>query len=1736
MPLPRPVGSMYLYSAKLATATQPMLYHASGRRPSGGLVVALVGVLVLLVTGGVLTFVSFTGSAAHTSAPAFARGPSLSATNLLTPASPRGGLAHIPSAALQWSTQRSSPTVPSAGFSGARLLSTTTSTDWNGGPDVAASNNPSTISTSSGAVYTTWSAEVSGVWRIYFSSSLDGITFTTPVAVDPSPSATTPHIQPRMAISGSSIAIVYQTAIGYDGYGGYALLLSTNAGSSWPASPTGTSSSASGYIGGAWDNVLDPTVAFDAQGDILVGFWGCDSGAFTCTGTYAGTVSDWAVDVYTGAGAYSTSYGTDPFSGSQYVGGGVDLACSTASGGGCGLLLSWTNTANTLMQAFMLGSTSEFSADTQTTLTTGAFSATGAIGISITHGEVAYSAASSALSVVEANIGTATSPTYAVKVFTTTNDWTTATASPTSPQSTPAASSEATIAAGPNGAPFVTWIDASGAVEVTWSPNYPTSGWTYLTAQTAASSPSSATTIGVTTAVAPFRVDLVYIQNSSSANVYYTNFTGLSATASATPTAVDLWNNVQFNAAPVAGATPYLFSWNFGGACSPSCPTTTQNPLVNYTNAGTYTVSVQVTDSFGEVVTVSAGSITVNPLLLTALSPANSTIDVTQSLTFTATASGGSGTYGASAYAWQVNGAAQAGSTASTFTHTFAAAGAYSVAADVTDSLGFTSRWAYAVVLVNAPLTVGAITASPNPALTGHAVGFSASVSGGTPTLAYSWWLGFGQKSTTASPTMTYTTAGNVTVYLNVTDGASMTAGSTALVMIDSPMTLTPTAGPANPQAGQGVFFNVSIAGGSGKYVVFWAPGDGSAPVQGLGTNYGAMHAYSAAGTYAARVWVNDSLGLSATAIVNVTVIAPISVVSVLGAPNPTNTTTMVSMTATITGGIGPFTYLWNYGDGTPAGSGTWTHHNYTTAGTYAVKFTVTDAAAHSATKGFNEVVNPAQGGCGSSCTLAISMTFSPASPVAGLQVAFRAGASGGSGQYTSYAWAFGDGAKTTTTGPSTAHTYTTQGAYQATVTVTDSAGNTGQGSATVNVLPAPSGLYPSVTANPSEADAGQAVTFTASAIGGTGSYTSFTFNFGDGSSPVTVTTTPTVVLHAFSAPATYDVTVTVVDSSGTSATSAPTPVLVEPGMTVQVTADQGAYDSGVYGIFRATATGGTGSFGSSVLWTFGAGSSPLSGSAREGHTFNTTVQETVMIEATMQDTLVGASANGYLNVTVYPAISVGITGDPYDAPAPAYVNLTVTITGGGEPYTLVWNFGDGTHVTVQSTSGTYTIMHKYTSPGGFEASVAVTDGYKGSALGIYNGTVGAPKSSVMPGTIAGIPWWIFAVLAALVLGIVVLVAVLRRRKPRGSGDELEAFGAPVGAMVVAPAAAATVLPDMVAPAVPIGSSDMSPDELGGVLPSEPSALPSGSRVGESAPTLTPAREAPSADLAPVAEIEAATVGPARCPRCGTVLLGAGLPCPNCNYVASTEELDGRPPPFGAPAPEAVAAAPAPPPSSVEKLTHCPQCSGPLSPEGECPVCQVRWEPTPEGLTTAPGMSAPSGPVTLASTPAATELTNCPQCGGPLAPGRVCPTCQVSWEPSSSSPPGLLDRPEAESRTPRLPPTSSLAHPPPPDDGYVVPPAPVVTEVPRAGAPEVAQAPSAPPPVVAPAPSPAQNERLPPAAAPPLPPPTPAPPAAAPEALSPQPAHGSGRCFICSGPLDHGYCSACNMNWAGEGG
>jgi YVTN family beta-propeller protein len=100
--------------------------------------------------------------------------------------------------------------------------------------------------------------------------------------------------------------------------------------------------------------------------------------------------------------------------------------------------------------------------------------------------------------------------------------------------------------------------------------------------------------------------------------------------------------------------------------------------------------------------------------LTASVSPSSSTMDMGQSTMFTATAFGGSGSY--TGYQWYVDGSAQSGQTASTFSFVPVSVGSYSITATVTDSSGATSTQSNAATItVNVAPSNPTITVGENP-------------------------------------------------------------------------------------------------------------------------------------------------------------------------------------------------------------------------------------------------------------------------------------------------------------------------------------------------------------------------------------------------------------------------------------------------------------------------------------------------------------------------------------------------------------------------------------------------------------------------------------------------------------------------------------------------------------------------------------------------------------------------------------------------------------------------------------------------------------------------------------------------------------------------------------------------------------------------------------------------------------------------------------------------------------
>ncbi|PYQ49317.1 MAG: PKD domain containing protein, partial [Acidobacteria bacterium] len=131
-------------------------------------------------------------------------------------------------------------------------------------------------------------------------------------------------------------------------------------------------------------------------------------------------------------------------------------------------------------------------------------------------------------------------------------------------------------------------------------------------------------------------------------------------------------------------------------------------------------------------------------------------------------------------------------------------------------------------------------------------------------------------------------------------------------------------------------------------------------------------------------------------------------------------------------------TYAWTFGDGT-TGSGASPSHAYSTAGNFTVTLTVTDNLGATGTQSqtVTAVNTPPVASFTSSC--------------AALTCSFNGSASSDAdGTIASYAWTFGDG--TIGSGASPSHSYTTDGTFTVTLTVTDNLGAAGTRSGTVTV------------------------------------------------------------------------------------------------------------------------------------------------------------------------------------------------------------------------------------------------------------------------------------------------------------------------------------------------------------------------------------------------------------------------------------------------------------------------------------------------------------------------------------------------------------------------------------------------------------------------------------------------------------------------------------------------------------
>jgi PKD repeat protein len=243
-----------------------------------------------------------------------------------------------------------------------------------------------------------------------------------------------------------------------------------------------------------------------------------------------------------------------------------------------------------------------------------------------------------------------------------------------------------------------------------------------------------------------------------------------------------------------------------------------------------------------------------------------------------------------------------------------------------------------------------------------------------------------------------------------------------------SPLNLSATATPLRGDAPLRVAFNGTASGGAPPYSYLWLFGDGQSSSVANTT-----HTYGAQGTYTATLFANDSVNASASRTLSVAVAPTLTVVASAGplvGPAPLT----VSFTATVSGGIAPYSVAWHFGDG-GAGYRPLSQHTYRDPGTWTAMFTVWDAVSSLATASLPVTVTaPLAAQVGAQVR---NFTCTSAGLVA--YATLSGSASGGAAPYR-YTWAFGDGS--TESGLSSAtHAFAAGRVYVSALTVTDGSG-----------------------------------------------------------------------------------------------------------------------------------------------------------------------------------------------------------------------------------------------------------------------------------------------------------------------------------------------------------------------------------------------------------------------------------------------------------------------------------------------------------------------------------------------------------------------------------------------------------------------------------------------------------------------------------------------------------------------
>lgn len=689
------------------------------------------------------------------------------------------------------------------------------------------------------------------------------------------------------------------------------------------------------------------------------------------------------------------------------------------------------------------------------------------------------------------------------------------------------------------------------------------------------------------------------------------------------PVAAFTADTVCFGGATVftdaSAGTPSQWSWDFADG---SAAGTAQNPVHRYTTAGTYPVTLVVSN------TGCADSITKNVLVAPApvAEFAFDTVCYGALMTFT--------DQSLSAVTWQWN--FNDGSPLSidnSQTHVFPAPGTYNVTLIVSNINGCSDTVTHTVLVRSNPVAM--YTAST--ACYGYATTFTDNSTG-----ANTWFWNFGDATasgTLQSPSHIFPNPGNYNVWLTVTNTFGCVGTASQIISVLP----QPVAGFSFSRAcaEQSVQFTDSTSG-TAISSWSWDFGDGSGPA----ATQNPSHTYSASGSYNVTLIAGNASGCTDTIVRQVivsTVPTPLFSANASCQGTATVFTDLSSDTVPLAG------WFYDFGDGNNSTSEN-PGYIYAAAGTYNVSLTVTNSS-----------------GCDTTVMLPVTVNVFPTASYSADTVCIGSVSTftdHSTGAPTSWQWNFGDGS-TDSTGPVTTHTYTTPGSYVTSLTVSSGAACTDQAFLVVVVR---NDVHADISAAGSICE-DNVLAVNDNSVITSGSIVSDSWDFGDGSAGATTLNTT----HLYPVPGTYTITHVVVSDGGCVSTAYDT-VVVNPQPTALFTSANTCQSQP--GSFTDNSAGTP----SAWSWNFGdGGTSSVQNPAHQytaSGTFNTTLIVT---------TAEGCADTVTRPVIVYAQPDASFSSNVVCwGNSTSFTNTSTTASGTITGYW--WDFGDGASSATDNT------------------------------------------------------------------------------------------------------------------------------------------------------------------------------------------------------------------------------------------------------------------------------------------------------------------------------------------------------------------------------------------------------------------------------------------------------------------